>query len=104
MPRSLYSNTCTASITLPPGDDDLSNRIKGIKIRFMRAVAPQDWHPRVVHTERRTGNFATPFLGPHDRDEGAPFDYEKFNAITLLSGGLLEGVSNRNLLLRMAFI
>lgn len=29
-------------ITLPPGDVDYSNRIKAIKIRFVRAVAPRE--------------------------------------------------------------
>jgi putative transposase len=41
-------------ITLPPGDDDFSNRIKSIKIRFVRAGAG---------CERRTRNLAEPFLG-----------------------------------------
>ena len=29
-------------ITLPPGDDDFSNRIKAIKIRFVQAVEPDE--------------------------------------------------------------
>jgi putative transposase len=29
-------------LTLPPGDDDFSNRIKAIKIRFVRAVEPNE--------------------------------------------------------------
>ena len=31
-------------LTLPPGDDDFSNRIKAIKIRFVRAIEPSDGH------------------------------------------------------------
>lgn len=34
-------------ITLPTGDDDFSNRIKAIKIRFVRAVAPKEWRSTV---------------------------------------------------------
>ncbi len=29
-------------LTLPPGDDDFSNRIKAIKMRFVRAVEPTE--------------------------------------------------------------
>jgi putative transposase len=33
-------------ITLPEGDDDFSNRIKAIKIRFVRAVPPTERRSR----------------------------------------------------------
>ena len=41
-------------ITLPPGDDDFSNRIKAIKIRFVRALAPTEQRSsaRAVRGER----------------------------------------------------
>jgi putative transposase len=41
-------------ITLPPGDDDFSNRIKAIKIRFVRALEPDEWRSpvRVAKGER----------------------------------------------------
>ncbi len=29
-------------ITLPPGDDDFSNRIKGINVRFVQALQPTE--------------------------------------------------------------
>ncbi len=41
-------------ITLPPGDDDFSNRIKAIKIRFVRAIPATEWRSdvRVARGER----------------------------------------------------
>ncbi len=45
-------------LTLPRGDDDCSNRIKAIKRRFVRAVAPNERRSavRVVRGDRGSGN------------------------------------------------
>jgi putative transposase len=41
-------------ITLPEGDDDFSNRIKAIKIRFVRTIPPTERHyrTRIARGER----------------------------------------------------
>jgi putative transposase len=41
--------------TLPPGDDDFSNRIKAIKIRFARAVGPHGRRSSVRVARRERG-------------------------------------------------
>jgi putative transposase len=44
-------------LTLPPGDDNFSNRIKAIKIRFVRAVEPNERRSsvRIARGERGIG-------------------------------------------------
>ena len=42
-------------LTLPPGDDDFSNRIKAIKIRFVRAVEPNERRSSVRIAEANGG-------------------------------------------------
>lgn len=48
-------------ITLPEGDDDFSNRIKAIKIRFVRAIPPTERRSRtrIAAASRPSGNAAS---------------------------------------------
>ncbi len=50
-------------LTLPPGDDDFSNRIKAIKIRFVRSLAPVEGAPRRACRARGTRHLAAALLG-----------------------------------------
>jgi REP element-mobilizing transposase RayT len=53
-------------ITLPEGDDDFFNRIKAIKIRFVRAIPATERRTRVRAARGGTGHLAAPLLGACD--------------------------------------
>lgn len=57
-------------LTLPPGDDDFSNRIKAIKIRFVRAVEPNERRSSVRIARGERGIWQRRFWEHALRDEG----------------------------------
>jgi putative transposase len=57
-------------LTLPPGDDDFSNRIKAIKIRFVRAVEPNERRSSVRIARGERGIWQCRFWEHALRDEG----------------------------------
>ena len=70
-------------ITLPPGDVDYSNRIKAIKIRFVRAVAPRERRSAVRIAKRERGIWQRRFWEHTLRDEA---DYARHIDYSLQSG------------------
>ncbi len=71
-------------ITLPPGDDDYSNRIKAIKIRFVRAVAPNEWRSPVRVAKGERGIWQRRFwehVIRDDADYARHLDYVHFNPV-----------------------
>ena len=71
-------------VTLPEGDDDFSNRIKAIKIRFVRAIAPTERRSptRVSRSER--GIWQRRFWEHAIRDDvdyARHMDYVHFNPV-----------------------
>ena len=71
-------------ITLPPGDDDFSNRIKAIKIRFVRDVEPDEWRSPVRVAKGERGIWQRRFWEPairDDNDYARHLDYVHFNPV-----------------------
>jgi len=71
-------------ITLPPGDDDFSNRIKAIKIRFVRAVEPDEWRSPVRAAKGERGIWQRRFwehVIRDDDDYARHLDYVHFNPV-----------------------
>jgi putative transposase len=71
-------------LTLPPGDDDFSNRIKAIKIRFVRAVGPVERRSSVRVTRRERGIWQRRFWEHAIRDQddyARHMDYLHFNPV-----------------------
>lgn len=69
-------------ITLPTGDDDFSNRIKAIKIRFVRAVAPKEWRSTVRIAKGERGIWQRRFwehANRNDEDYARHIDYIHYN-------------------------
>ena len=69
-------------LTLPPGDDDFSNRIKAIKIRFVRAVEPNERRSSVRIARGERGIWQRRFWEHALRDEGdyaRHMDYVHYN-------------------------
>ena len=70
-------------LTLPPGDDDFSNRIKAIKIRFVRAVEPNERRSSVRIARGERGIWQRRFWEHALRDEGdyaRHMDYVHYNS------------------------
>ena len=71
-------------LTLPPGDDDFSNRIKAIKIRFVRAVEPNERRSSVRIARGERGIWQRRFWEHAIRDEGdyaRHRDYVHYNPV-----------------------
>jgi putative transposase len=71
-------------ITLPEGDHDFSNRIKSIKIRFVRAVPPTEWRSRVRTARGERGIWQRRFWEHsirNDMDYARHMDYIHFNPV-----------------------
>lgn len=71
-------------ITLPPDDVDYSNRIKAIKIRFVRAVAPQERRSAVRIAKGERGIWQRRFWEHTLRDEAdyaRHIDYVHYNPV-----------------------
>jgi len=71
-------------LTLPPGDDDFSNRIKAIKIRFVRAVEPNERRSSVRIARSERGIWQRRFWEHAIRDEGDyahHMDYVHYNPV-----------------------
>jgi len=71
-------------ITLPPGDDDFSNRIKAIKIRFVRAVEPDEWRSSARAAKGERGIWQRRFWEHVIRDDDdytRHLDYVHFNPV-----------------------
>jgi putative transposase len=71
-------------ITLPLGDDDFSNRIKAIKIRFVQAVKPDEWRLPVRVAKGERGIWQRRFWEHVIRDDGdyaRHMDYIHFNPV-----------------------
>jgi putative transposase len=71
-------------ITLPPGDDDFSNRIKAIKIRFVRALEPDEWRSPVRVAKGERGIWQRRFWEHAIRDDddyARHLDYVHFNPV-----------------------
>jgi putative transposase len=71
-------------LTLPPGDDDFSNRIKAIKIRFVRAVEPNERRSSVRIARGERGIWQRRFWEHALRDEGdyaRHMDYVHYNPV-----------------------
>ncbi len=71
-------------ITLPRGDDDFSNRIKAIKIRFVRALAPAEKRSRVRTARGERGIWQRRFWEHAVRDESdyaRHIDYVHYNPV-----------------------
>ena len=71
-------------ITLPPGDDDFANRIKAIKIRFVRALAPTERRSRVRAGRGERGIWQRRFWEHAIRDETdytRHMDYVHYNPV-----------------------
>ena len=71
-------------MTLPPGDDDFSNRIKAIKIRFVRAVEPDEWRSSVRAAKGERGIWQRRFWEHVIRDDddfARHLDYVHFNPV-----------------------
>jgi len=71
-------------ITLPPGDDDFSNRIKAIKIRFVRTLEPDEWRSPVRVAKGERGIWQRRFWEHAIRDDddyARHLDYVHFNPV-----------------------
>ncbi|TND02632.1 MAG: hypothetical protein FD120_2093 [Gammaproteobacteria bacterium] len=71
-------------ITLPPGDDDYSNRIKAIKIRFVRALAPRERRSAVRVAKGERGIWQRRFrehVVRDDEDYARHIDYIHYNPV-----------------------
>lgn len=71
-------------ITLPPGDVDFSNRIKAIKIRFVRALEPDEWRSPVRVAKGERGIWQRRFWEHAIRDDddyARHLDYVHFNPV-----------------------
>ena len=73
-------------ITLPPGDDDFSNRIKAMKIRFVQALPPTEWgvHRYEWRRVNERGTRQRRFWEHAIRNEGdyaRHMDYVHFNPV-----------------------
>ncbi len=71
-------------ITLPPGDDDCSNRIKAIKIRFVRAMPPHERRSAVRVTKGERGIWQRRFwehVVRDDEDYARHIDYIHYNPV-----------------------
>lgn len=71
-------------ITLPPGDNDFSNRIKAIKIRFVRALEPDEWRSPVRAAKGERGIWQRRFwehVIRDDDDYARHLDYVHFNPV-----------------------
>lgn len=71
-------------MTLPPGDDDFSNRIKAIKIRFVQALAPTEGRSSVRRAKGERGIWQRRFWEHAIRDEddyARHMDYVHFNPV-----------------------
>ena len=71
-------------ITLPPGDDDFSNRIKAIKIRFVRSVEPDEWRSPARAAKGERGIWQRRFwehVIRDDDDYARHMDYVHFNPV-----------------------
>jgi putative transposase len=71
-------------LTLPPGDDDFFNRIKAVKIRFVRAVGPVERRSSVRATRRERGIWQRRFWEHAIRDQddyARHMDYLHFNPV-----------------------
>ena len=79
LPEHLY---CV--ITLPPGDDDFSNRIKAIKIRFSRAIPSEECRSSVQIARRERGIWQRRFwehVIRDDEDYARHLNYLHFNPV-----------------------
>ena len=79
-------------ITLPPGDDDFSNRIKAMKIRFVQALPPTEGRSSIRMAKGERGIWQRRFWEHAIRDEGdyaRHMDYVHFNPVKhgYVSGG-----------------
>lgn len=71
-------------MTLPPGDDDFSNRIKAIKIRFVQVLALTERRSSVRMAKGERGIWQRRFWEHAIRDEGnyaRHMDYVHFNLV-----------------------
>ena len=71
-------------ITLPPGDDDFSNRIKAMKIRFVQALPPKEGRSSIRMAKGERGIWQRRFCEHAIRDEGdyaRHMDYVHFNPV-----------------------
>ena len=71
-------------ITLPPGDNDFSNRIKAIKIRFVRALEPDEWRSPVRVAKGERGIWQRRFWEHairDDNDYARHMDYVHYNPV-----------------------
>ena len=71
-------------LTLPPGDDDFSNRIKAIKIRFVRAVEPTERRSSVRVARGERGIWQRRFWEHAVRDDvdyARHLDYVHYNPV-----------------------
>lgn len=71
-------------ITLPPGDDDFSNRIKAIKIRFVRSIDPSELRSSVRAAKGERGIWQRRFwehVIRDDDDYARHLDYVHFNPV-----------------------
>jgi putative transposase len=71
-------------LNLPPGDDDFSNRIKAIKIRFVWAVEPTERRSSVRIARGERGIWQRRFWEHAIRDEGdyaCHMDYVHYNPV-----------------------
>ena len=57
-------------ITLPPGDDDFSNRIRAMKIRFVQALPPTEGRSSIRMAKGERGIWQRRFWEHAIRDEG----------------------------------
>jgi putative transposase len=76
-------------ITLPEGDDDFSNRIKAIKIRFVRAIPATERRSRVRVARGERAIWQRRFWQHavrSDTDYARYMDYVHFNPLMLLQG------------------
>lgn len=71
-------------LTLPAGDDDFSNRVKAIKIRFVRSVEPTERRSPVRVAKGERGIWQRRFWEHAIRDEtdyARHMDYLKYNPV-----------------------
>ena len=71
-------------ITLPLGDDDFSNRIKAIKIRFVQALPPTEQRPKVRAVRGERGIWQRRFWEHAIRDDAdysRHMDYVHYNPV-----------------------
>jgi putative transposase len=71
-------------VTLPEGDDDFSNRIKAIKIRFVRAIAATERRSRARVARGERAIWQRRFWEHairSDADYARPMDYVHFNPV-----------------------